>query len=231
MTKNDLKKALKKVTKIKTWQILLILIPVLFAYASFLRLDHLAYIDLRDNLIEADASSATQEELLEKLSELKQFVFSHTVVNFIELNGEQKLVFGTGPLYLEQQYINKAQEEIAKVEQELSGSAVNVDIYNKSAAICDALAKKYGWRSWSSQHTNCVLTELKKYPEITEINNMATALIPSTLLYYHNYASPIWSPSLSGLFALISLILIIMIFIRFFIWLTLKITLVFLKKR
>ena len=45
-----------KIHKLKTWQLLIVLVVLLFVDATLLRLDHIRMTELRDAVISADAS-------------------------------------------------------------------------------------------------------------------------------------------------------------------------------
>ena len=49
---------------------------------------------------------------------------------------------------------------------------------------------------------------------VAEIQDKIVASLPSTELYRKNYASPMWAPTLTGFLILITLILMVVIFIR-----------------
>lgn len=230
LSKNRIKQALKSIFRIRTWKVLLVLIPLLFLTATLLRFDHLGMIDLRDKVLQLD-ESGTEEELTEALQKLQEYTISHIVINIITENGEEHLVFGTGPFFLENQYIKKAHEELAKAEAAIENADDNPNgnIYKLASDYCDELARRYGW-GFNQNYINCMSSELAKYPEMSEITDFAVADIPSTALYRRDFASPIWYPSWSGFTILACIILIIIIIIRFIIWIVLKIALIVLKK-
>ena len=76
--------------KVKTWQLILILIPLFFLDATLLRMDHLKMVELRDAVLAADAEES-DEEILKAVEELKSFVFSNIVINIVDDNGLQKI--------------------------------------------------------------------------------------------------------------------------------------------
>ena len=135
-----------------------------------------------------------------------------------------------GPFYLENQYVKKAQEELAKAEASLENAGVNPNgnVFKKAAEVCDALGIQYGW-GYSAPYINCMQEELAKYPAMDEIEDYKEAMIPSTALYRQDFASPIWYPCWSGIIILVCIILIIVIFVRFLIWVCLRIALLFAK--
>lgn len=229
ITKNRLKEALRNIFRVRTWKLILILIPLLFIAATLLRFDHLEMVALRDQVIKAD-EEGSEEDILAALNQLKDFTLTHIVVNVYEENGVEKLSFGTGPFYLENQYVKKAQEELAKAEASLENAGVNPNgnVFKKAAEVCDALGIQYGW-GYSAPYINCMQEELAKYPAMDEIEDYKEAMIPSTALYRQDFASPIWYPCWSGIIILACIILIIVIFIRFLIWICLRIALLFAK--
>ena len=80
--------------QIKTWQLLLALIPLLFLTATFLRFDHLKMDELKTKVLQADQGKTadgkevtSQDEidnnLKQTISDLKKYTNSHIIVNFM----------------------------------------------------------------------------------------------------------------------------------------------------
>ncbi len=227
---NQIKKTLRKSFKsVRTWQLVLILLPLLFFTATLLRFDHLQMIELRKAVLQADIEG-DDEKIMQSLVELKDFVYSHTVINVIENNGVQTITFGTGPFYLEQQYVRAANAAIEAASAGLvDDTNPNGNIYAAVAAICQPMAIAHGW-AWSDQgYLDCWTSELAKYPESDIADNQLTANVPSTSLYRHDYASPIFSWTPAGIALVICVVLIIIILVRWVIWAVLKVALIFLK--
>lgn len=228
---NHLRQALRKFGGVHSWQLLLILVPLAFVTATLLRLDHLKMSKLRDAVLQADASGDANA-LQDSLIQLQDFVFSHIVVNVVESNGKQSVVFGTGPFYLENQYLRAANAAIEDAESNLANDAnPNGNIYAAVSAICKPLAIENGW-SWNSPgYLDCWTSELAKYPTSDELSsNLLVADIPSTELFRVNYASPLWAPSWAGFAILACLVILGIVLIRFLIWCVLKISLLFVGK-
>lgn len=215
----------------RNWQLLLVLIPLLFVTATLLRLDHIKMVELRDAVLAADAED-NDEAITAALEKLQTFVFSHIIVNVTESNGIQTLTFGTGPFYLEHQYLRAANAAIEQAEAELvDDSNPNGNIYAAVLAICrpQALANSWSWNHPS--YLNCWTTELAKYPASDNFETNLAAKVPSTELYRHNYASPIWAPSWAGWAILACLIILLIVVVRILIWCILKVALIFLKEK
>lgn len=226
---NHLKQALGRLKKVRIWQLLLILLPLLFVAATLLRLDHLKMVELRDAVLAADVAE-DDATIQSSLVALQEFVVSHIVVNVTEENGIQSIILGTGPFYLEHQYLRAANAAIEAAEAEVvDDSNPNGNIYAAVSAICRPLAIQNGW-AWNSEgYLNCWTSELAKYPASDNLEITLTADIPSTELFRHSYASPVWAPTWSGWVILACIIFMLVIVIRFIIWCVLKIALLFAK--
>lgn len=213
--------------RIKTWMLLIILIILGFLDATLLRLNHVKMTELRDAVIAADEAN-DDAAITDGLVKLREFVFSNTVINITEENGEQIISFGTGPFYLEHQYLRAAEAALKEAEAKLATDAnPNGNIYGLAGNTCKALALQNGWTWDNANFINCMVTEINKYPAAADIQDTIIAALPSTELFRHNYASPIWTASLLGWLILITIAIIVVIFIRFLIWVVLRLSLLF----
>ena len=199
-----------KFHKIKTWKLLVILIPLLFVDATLLRMDHVRMTELRDAVLEADRKEDDMA-ITENLEKLKDFVFSNIVINVVDDNGEQKVTFGTGPFYLEHQYIRAANKALEEAEKTIANdNNPNGNVYQLASDVCRPQAIANGW-SWSDpNYINCMVGEIQKYPAADDLNDTIAASLPSTELYRKNYASPLWAPTLTGMMLLLTLIIIVL---------------------
>lgn len=211
---------------LKTWHLVLLLIPLLFLTATFYRLDHIEMVHLRDAVFSADESGDT-DAISSSLAKLRQFTTTHTIINIADSNGNTLVHLGTGPFYLEQSYIRDANAAIEAAESNISdGANPYGNIYQAASDVCKPLARKYGWR-WNSQgYMNCMTNELAKYPAAPDISTTILADVPSTELYRYDFSSPIWTLTLSGFSVLLCLAIIVVIFIRFLIYIMLKLILI-----
>ena len=110
-----IKTVLGKIKKyrVKTWQLLIIIALLLFVDATLMRIDHIRMAEMRDDVLNADAAE-DDAAVEENLSKLKEFTVSNMVINVVDDNGTQKITFGTGPFYLEHQYIRAANNALAE---------------------------------------------------------------------------------------------------------------------
>lgn len=228
---NHIRKLLRSFGAVRNWQLLLILIPLLFVTATLLRLDHIKMVELRDAVLSADAAD-NDEEIAASLEKLQEYVFTHVIVNVVESNGIQSITLGTGPFYLENQYLRAANAAIEAAESELvDDSNPNGNIYAAVGAICRQQAIANYWTWDNPGYLNCWTSELAKYPASDNFEVNLTAKVPSTELYRHNYASPIWAPSWAGWAMLACIVILLIVVIRILIWCVLKVALIFLKER
>ena len=220
------KEKLKHV-KIKNWMLILILVPLLFIDATMLRNNHIKMTELRDAVMAADEAN-DDAWIAESLASLKEFVFSNMVINIVDENGTQKITFGTGPFYLEHQYLRAATAAVNEAEAKLSGDDnPNGNVYGMAGDTCKALALANGWTWDDPSFINCMLTEINKYPAAADIQDTIVAALPSTELFRHNYASPVWTPSLLGWLMVLTVMVIVVIFIKILIWIVLRLSLLF----
>ena len=229
--------------QIKTWQLLLALIPLLFLTATFLRFDHLKMHDLKNKVLQADQGKTadgkeitSQEEidnnLKTTLTELKRYTDSHIVINFIEKNGRNVLTFGTGPFYLENQYNRKATTALAEAENQLKqtgDSNPNGNVFAKAMETCKPQAITHGWAWNSPGYLNCMTGVINSYPSTDQLTTSLAANIPPTSLYRYDFSSPVWAPNLAGFSILFCLLIFILILLRFIGFLILRIAIIFIK--
>lgn len=226
LSKNKLRQALTYVFRVRNWKLVLILILLGFLAATLLRVDHVEMTKLRDAVMAADEAE-DDEQIVKTLSDLKNFTFHHIIFNTIEENGQQKITFGTGPFYLEHQYLRKANAAVAAAQAEIEKNVSNPNgnIYKKVAEVCDAQGIKYGWRYPDKEYINCWIEELATYPIEETMDVYGSATLPSTELFRYEYSSPFWYPCWSGILILICILIAIIVIVRIIIWIFLHIAL------
>ena len=223
---NRIRELLYRWKTVQTWQLVLLLVPLTFLAATLLRFDHLKMSELRRAVLDADVV-ADQAGIESGLKELESFVFSHVVINVLDDNGNQRVIFGTGPFYLEQSYIRAANAAIEAAENTLADdSNPNGNIYEAVRQVCQPLAHQNGWNSHQQEYLDCWTGELAKYPATETLNSaVISANVPSTELYRYEFASPLLAPTAAGAVILICLLILLLIAMRFIVWVVLKIAL------
>ena len=232
--KKKSKKTLSKIFHISSWKLILVLILLVFLGATLLRFDHIKMSELREAVLTADEEEDT-DKILSSLNELRNFTLKHIVFNILEDNGEQQIIFGTGPFYLENLYIHDAKEAIKKQQEEIEKKGItdqnpNGNIFAKVAKICDGKARTYGWPYYDKRYLNCYTTELAKYPSSSSLTTDLEAVLPPVDNYRYDIASPIWYPCASGIVLLIAAILAICVICRFIYWIITSIALFLLNR-
>lgn len=228
--KKELKFSLKRLSTVKTWQLAIILVILLFIEATLLRVDHIRMTDLKAAVITAD-EQGDDEALAKSLAELRDFTSTHTVINVVEKNGKSNITFGTGPIYLEQTYIRKASAALAEAEANANTDQnPNGNVFAKAMDVCKPQAINNGWAWNSPEYLGCMTGEIAKYPTSETVEDTYAASLPSTALFRYEFASPIWTLTPSGILGIICIILAAVVLLRAFLWLILHIALLFVKK-
>lgn len=183
--KKKVKHNLNQLRRIKTWQLVIILILASFISATFLRLNNIGMVDRREAVQSADKegnSAITQS----RLYDLQRYVSAH-------MNTDM----GKG-IYLESTYKRDVQ---AAYTRATSGS--NGNIYKAAQQIC---APRY--TTWSPAYVQCTVSELAKFP------SAGLLVLPRADMYLHVYVAPLWSPDFAGWSLLVCVVILIMIITR-----------------
>lgn len=192
--KRQVRQSIKRLQRVKTWQLLVLLLLMCFVAATFLRLNNIGMAERRAAVLAAD-KSATQpfdsSVVQNRLYDLQRYVAAH-------MNTD------TGPIYLEGQYRRDAQTIVDKAK-ESNNSGVNINA--EAEAVC-----RPRFSVWSPAYVQCFADELAKYPPSEDpVQNVS---LPSTELYRYSFASPVWSPDFAGWSVIICIIIIVMIIAR-----------------
>ena len=220
MGKAKVKRDLKIVRKVKTWQLLLLLTLMLFVTATLLRLNNIGMTSRIEAVLTAD-KNGDSSQLDQRLYELKKYVFQHVTLKIDQDGTGTRVHFGTGPFYLENSYKRDSQAILDKAAQ-ASATNPNGNIYQQVADICDPLAKRHGW-GYSQPYFDCFSRELAKFNAAAE--SPLTVELPNTELYRLDYASPIWAPDFVGFAMLACLLLAVLLLIKLIAYLTLRVLL------
>lgn len=201
--KRNIRKNLKRIETIKTWQLIILLVLSLFISATFLRLNNTGMISRRNAIEGADKSGDTQDTS-SRIYDIQRYAAAH-------MNAD------TGVFYLQSQY----DRDVKKAVTAASGDSSTGDNspQAKADAICNPNLQIHGY---SLAYQNCMLEQLSKAGQVVD---PASITLPNPALYRYSFTSPLWSPDFAGWAVLVSLLLTIMIVVRFIIWAVLKILL------
>lgn len=188
--KRQLRKTIWRLNRVKTWQLLVILALMAFVAATFLRLNNIGMIQRREAVLAAD-QTGDQETIQNRLYDLQRYSAEHMNAN-------------TGEFYLEGQYKRDVEKAIRAASDDSNDQG---NIHVKADEVC-----RPQFAAWSQQYVQCFTEELAKYPP--SLNMEENVSLPSTNLYRHDFASPLWSPDFAGWSVMVCVALIAMIIVR-----------------
>lgn len=189
--KRRVRKSIKDLQRIKTWQLLVLVMLVGFVAATFLRLNNIGMVERRAAVITAD-KVGDQEKTIQRLYDLQQFVSGHMNTDL-----------GKG-VYLESSYQRDSQ---AALNQASGDQNPNGNIYKKAQEVC---APRFS--GYSQAYLQCTTGELAKYPASSNLIN--DVKLPAASSYLHVFSSPLWSPDFAGLSVLVGVVLVLVIIVR-----------------
>lgn len=189
--KGRIKQSINGLQRVKTWQLIVLLIIVGFVGATFLRLNNIGMVQRREAVINAD-KAGNEETIIQRLYDLQHYVSSHMNTDL-----------GRG-VYLESSY----NRDLQTWQTNAYGDAnPNGNIYKKAQEVC---APQF--RNYSYAYLQCTTNELAKYPAAA--NPATDTSKPRQEAYIHDYSSPLWSPDFAGWAVLVCVVLIVLIIIR-----------------
>ena len=184
-----MRRDVKRLQRVKMWQLLILLILAAFLAATFLRLSNTGMVQRRNAVIQADKVGDTQQ-ITERLAELQAYSSTH-------MNAS------SGVIYLQHQYDRDAQAAI-KAASESSTESASANAHAES--VCHPQ-----YSGWSTAYMQCFLEELSKFPT-TE--RLAEPKLPNTELYRYEFTSPLWTLDFAGCSLLIVALLVFVIIVR-----------------
>lgn len=187
--KNQIKKNIYGLQRIKTWQLIILLIIVGFIAATFFRLNSIGMVQRREAVISAD-EVGDSAVTLDRLYDLQRYVASHMNTDL-----------GRG-VYLEYSFNRDVQNWY---ENQYGDSNPNGNIYKKAQEVC---APQFSYYSYA--YLQCTTNELAKYPAAQDPATDSSR--PRQEAYIHDFEAPIWTPDFAGwsvaLFVVISLVIV-----------------------
>lgn len=190
-TDGRIKKNLRGLQKVHTWQLIVILIITSIVSATFLRINNIGMVERREAVVVAD-ENGDSDVIKQRLYDLQTYVSSHMNTDL-----------GVGvPL----QYSYNRDYE-AWMKSAYGDSNPNGNVFVKAQEIC---APRFS--SWSPSYVQCVSDELAKFPSAEVAVSEEGA--PNKELYMHSFASPFWSPDFAGWSVLVSALIVLIIIVR-----------------
>ncbi len=199
--KKKTKFRIKRLSQIKTWQLIILLIMSGFISATFLRLNNVGMVERRESVENADKAGDIVN-LQQRLYDLQRYVSTH-------MNADP------GRIALDHTYKQMYDRKLKEFEEEIKNRSNN-DTVSKVRAVCDARAQQGGYGRFTTQadprYINCINEEWEKYPAAKVANLQFEA--PSTEPYYHTFVSPIWSADYAGWSLLVTIFIAMVIIMR-----------------
>ncbi len=199
--RRQVKRDIKRLGRVKTWQLVLLFILSLYVSATFLRINNVGMLE-RVKAVEAADKLADEDGVGERLYELQRYVSQHMNTS-------------TRDIYLRTIYERDAKAILKKAED--ANRQTNNTIWNKAANECYAEYPGY----WQGQ-IQCILEKQKSFPTSTPITEVQT---PDPAQYKHAFLSPVWSPDFAGWSVLVSLVLFLAIIARILVMVALRLLL------
>ena len=199
--KKKTKFRIKRLSQIKTWQLVILLIMSGFISATFLRLNNVGMVERRESVEHADKAGDIVN-LQQRLYDLQRYVSTH-------MNADP------GKIALDHTYKQMYDRKLKEFEEEIKNQSNN-DTVSKVRAVCDTRAQQGGYGRFTTQadprYINCINEEWAKYPAAKATNLQLEA--PSTEPYYHTFISPIWSADYAGWSLLVTIFIAMIIVMR-----------------
>ena len=199
--KKKTKFRIKRLSQIKTWQLVILLIMSGFISATFLRLNNVGMVERRESVEHADKAGDIVN-LQQRLYDLQRYVSTH-------MNADP------GKIALDHTYKQMYDRKLKEFEEEIKNQSNN-DTVSKVRAVCDARARQGGYGRATTQadprYVSCINEEWEKYPAAKVANLQFEA--PSTEPYYHTFVSPIWSADYAGWSLLVTIFIAMVIIMR-----------------
>lgn len=189
--KRQVKRSINQLQRVKTWQLVVLLILACFISATFLRLNNIGMLERRNAVIKAD-EAGDEAVIINRLYDLQRHVSAHMNTDL-----------GRG-VYLESSYNRDLQDWQAA---QYGDQNPNGNIYKLAQEIC---APRFS--GYSAAYLQCTTSELAKYP--AAVNPGDGSGKPRQETYIHDFTSPVWSPDFAGWTIVLSGVIAALIVLR-----------------
>lgn len=193
--KRDIKRSLARINRIKTWQLVVMLLLVSLLAASLLRLNNLGMVERRDAVIAAD-KSGDKQQIKQSLLELQHYVTSHMNTDL-----------GSG-VYLVSSY---ERDRAAALEAASDSTNPNSKVYQQASIECRSRFQG-GVESFRNDYVQCVIDRVSSLRQ--QDDAVASIGLPKADTYRYDFASPLWSLDLAGITVAIGVVIALIIIAR-----------------
>lgn len=189
--KKKIRRTIKQLQRIKTWQLVILLILCGFISATFLRLNNIGMVERRDAVLAADKIGEDRTTSA-RLYDLQRYVTSHMNTDM----GKGVTLVSSYKRDVQVAYENAAKD-----------SNPNGNIYVKAQETCAPQFSR-----WSEAYVQCTVAALGTYPAGS--NLVDEIQFPAIPPYTRVYVSPLWSPDFAGWSVVLCIVLLLMIIAR-----------------
>lgn len=187
---------LVRVQRLKTWQLIILLLLGLIVSATLLRLNNLGMVERRNAVIAAD-EKGDEAALRASVLELQRYVTQH-------MNADLQNGF-----FLSKSYERARDKALASANQ---ASNPNSSVYQQASIDCRSRFQG-GRESFRNDYVQCVVDRVSALSPQTDVEKALN--LPKADAYKINFSSPVWSPDLAGLSVAFCVLVTAVIFGRF----------------
>ena len=195
MNKQSIRHWLQRLKRVKTWQLIVVLLLVALVATTLLRMNNLGMVERRNAVLQAD-EKGDKETIRSSLVELQRYISGHMNT---DLNGG---------LYLSHSY-----ERDRAVALEAAGNVSNPNsaIYQQASVECRSRFQG-GVASFRNDYVQCVI---EKVGSLSSAQDPTAGIkLPLAGNYRYDFAAPTWAPDLAGLAVALAALIIGVILAR-----------------
>lgn len=181
------RKSIKQLQRVRTWQLAVLLLLMMFIAATLLRMNNVGMLQRRDAVIAAD-KNGVESETTARLHELQRYVVTH-------MNAS------TSKFDLKEQY----NRDVKALMDDLAARSGQETANQRADAIC-----RPQFSGYSYAYTVCMRDEMLR----TAPGELAEPELPDPRLYRKEFISPLWTPDFAGFAVLVCIVLIVAIIVR-----------------
>jgi hypothetical protein len=168
------------VQRLKTWQLVIILLLGLIVSATLLRLNNLGMVERRTAVIAADETGDT-EALRSSIVELQRYISRHMNTNL------------ESGFFLTSTYNRDRDAALSAVSETTNPASA---VYQQASVECRSRFQG-GRESFRNDYVQCVIDQVSA---LSAQNDAELALkLPKADAYKVSFSSPLWTPDLAGL--------------------------------
>lgn len=174
------RRMLRKIRRLKTWQLVVILFLGIILSATLLRLNNLEMVERRTAVIAAD-EKGDRDAIRTAIVELQQYVTGHMNTSL------------GGGFFLSHTYERDRDAALAAANQSTNPNSA---VYQQASIECRSRFQG-GRESFRNDYVQCVIERVSAMsPQADALQALA---LPKADAYKVNFSSPFWSPDLAGL--------------------------------